>query len=158
MLTQAAGIGGGPIINICLIIGLGYETKASMAITYIFLLGGSTASIYSNYGKKIGKTKRNAIDTNLVIMTLPMTVSGSIFGVLFIVNQALFNHFISELFITIAFTVLLTYLAYSSFKKFQDSRNVAKVDLATPLVISTEMEELTNAKSMDARLVEILKQ
>lgn len=85
-LTQAAGIGGGPIINICLIIGLGYETKASMAITYIFLLGGSTASIYSNYGKKIGTSNRNAIDTNLVIMTLPMTVSGSIFGVLLYCN------------------------------------------------------------------------
>lgn len=85
-LTQAAGIGGGPIINICLIIGLGYETKTSMAITYIFLLGGSTASIYTNYGKKVGKTSRNAIDTNLVIMTLPMTVSGSIFGVLSIVT------------------------------------------------------------------------
>lgn len=85
--TQAAGIGGGPIINICLIIGLGYETKTSMAITYIFLLGGSTASIYSNYGKKIGKSHRNAIDTNLVIMTLPMTVSGSIFGVLFYINS-----------------------------------------------------------------------
>ena len=81
-LTQAAGIGGGPIINICLIIGLGFETKASMAVTYIFLLGGSTASIYSNYGKKVGKTNRNAINTNLVIMTLPMTVSGSIFGVI----------------------------------------------------------------------------
>jgi uncharacterized membrane protein YfcA len=80
-VIQAAGIGGGPIINICLIIGLGYETKTSMAVTYIFLIGGSVASIYSNYGKKTPNKARNIIDTNLVIITLPMTVSGSIFGV-----------------------------------------------------------------------------
>jgi uncharacterized membrane protein YfcA len=78
---KAAGIGGGPIINICLIVGLGYETKTSMAITYVFLIGGSLASIYSNYGKKTDDQSKNIIDTNLVIITLPMTVSGSIFGV-----------------------------------------------------------------------------
>ena len=81
-LIKAAGIGGGPIINICLIIGLGIETKTSMAITYIFLIGGSVASIRSNYGKKTPDKSKNLIDTNLVIITLPLTVSGSIFGVL----------------------------------------------------------------------------
>lgn len=79
--TEAAGIGGGPIINICLIIGLGYETKTSMAITYVFLIGGSIASIYSNYGKKTPNKRKNVIDANLVLMTLPMTASGSICGV-----------------------------------------------------------------------------
>lgn len=62
-------------------LGLGYETKESMAITYIFLIGGSVASMYSNYGQRTKDQVKNVIDSNLVIITLPMTVSGSIFGV-----------------------------------------------------------------------------
>lgn len=33
-------------------IGLGYNAQDSITITYIFLFGGSLASIYSSYGKK----------------------------------------------------------------------------------------------------------
>jgi uncharacterized membrane protein YfcA len=62
-------------------LGLGYDAKTSMAITYIFLIGGSLASVYSNYGKKNQDGSKNIIDYNLIIITLPMTVSGSIFGV-----------------------------------------------------------------------------
>ena len=53
-----------------------------MAVTYIFLIGGSVASIVSNYGKKAPDHSKNLIDTNLVTITLPLTVSGSIFGVI----------------------------------------------------------------------------
>lgn len=61
--------------------GLGYNAKDSMAITYIFLLGGSVASIYSNYGKKNLEKTKNVVDENLIMITLPMTVSGSVVGV-----------------------------------------------------------------------------
>ena len=64
-------------------LGLGYETKASMAVTYVFLIGGSVASICSNYGIRSKDGTKNLIDYNLVMITLPMTVSGSIFGVTF---------------------------------------------------------------------------
>lgn len=80
-MIKAAGIGGGPILNISLMIGLGYDTKDSMAITYIFLLGGTVASIYSNYGKRNKEDTKNVIDESLVVITLPMTVAGSITGV-----------------------------------------------------------------------------
>jgi hypothetical protein len=52
-----------------------------MAITYIFLIGGSVASMYSNFGKLTKDKSKLLIDYNLVMITLPMTVSGSIFGV-----------------------------------------------------------------------------
>lgn len=62
-------------------LGLGYNAKDSMAITYIFLLGGSVASIYSNFGKKNKEQTKNVVDENLIMITLPMTVSGSVVGV-----------------------------------------------------------------------------
>jgi hypothetical protein len=58
-----------------------------MAITYIILIGGSIASIYSNYGKKLATKSKYLIDSNLFIITLPMTVSGSIFGVKIIIAR-----------------------------------------------------------------------
>ena len=61
--------------------GFGYTASESMAITYIFLMGGALASIYSNYGKRNKSNTKNLIDENLVILTLPMTVSGSVIGV-----------------------------------------------------------------------------
>ena len=78
---QAAGLGGGPILNITLMMGMSYGTKESMAITYIFLLGGTVASMYSNFGKRNKANTKNLIDENLIILTLPMTVSGSVIGV-----------------------------------------------------------------------------
>jgi hypothetical protein len=39
------------VLNICLMIGAGYSTKSSMSITYVFLMGGATASIIKNFGR-----------------------------------------------------------------------------------------------------------
>ena len=44
-------------------------------------MGGSIASIYSNIGKRHKEDTKNIIDESLVIMSLPMTVSGSVVGV-----------------------------------------------------------------------------
>jgi uncharacterized membrane protein YfcA len=82
-LTESAGIGGGPIINICLMIGLGYTSKAAMDITYIFLMGGSIASVIQNLPKR-RPNGHLLIDYNLVMLTAPMITSGSIFGVHFL--------------------------------------------------------------------------
>jgi hypothetical protein len=40
------------------------------------------ASMYSNFGKRNKDNSKNLIDENLVILTLPMTVSGAVIGVL----------------------------------------------------------------------------
>ena len=62
-------------------LGLGYEAKDSMSVTYIFLMGGAFASIWKNKNKKNIKTGGPIIDYNLVMLTLPGAVSGSLFGV-----------------------------------------------------------------------------
>ena len=81
VLIKSAGIGGGPILNICLMLGLGYDTKNSMSITYVFLMGGAFASMWKSFDKKNPKTGGPIIDYDLVLLTLPAAVSGSLFGV-----------------------------------------------------------------------------
>lgn len=79
---KSAGIGGGPILNICLMLGFGYEAHDSMYITYLFLIGGASASIWKNKDKKNPKTGTPLMDYNLIMITLPMSVTGSLFGVI----------------------------------------------------------------------------
>jgi len=111
-ISQSAGIGGGPILNICLMVGFQYSAKKSMSITYIFLMGGALASILKNIKKKNPKTDGPLMDYNLIMITLPMAVAGSISG-------TMFNHLISEFVITILFTILLGYLSYNTFNKLR---------------------------------------
>ena len=66
-------------------IGMGYEAKESMSITYIFLMGGAFASMWVNFQKKNPRNGGPLMDYNLIIVTLPMAVSGSLCGVLTVV-------------------------------------------------------------------------
>ncbi len=77
---QSAGSGGGIIINVLLIIGLGYNTKDSVFISYIILMGGGLASTLASFKKKLSSGK-SIIDYDLIMTTLPMIMSGAIFGV-----------------------------------------------------------------------------
>jgi hypothetical protein len=63
-------------------LGLGFDVKDSMSITYIFLMGGAFASIWKNKNKKNSKTGNPLMDYNLILLTLPGTISGSLFGVI----------------------------------------------------------------------------
>ena len=64
-------------------IGLGKEAKDSMSITYIFLMGGAFASMFTNVKIKNPKTGGPIMDYSLIMITLPMAACGSIFGVNF---------------------------------------------------------------------------
>lgn len=55
-----------------------------MSITYVFLMGGSIASIIKNYGKLQKEHSTFVVDYNLIMITLPMIASGSLFGVRFV--------------------------------------------------------------------------
>jgi len=52
-----------------------------MSITYILLMGGSFAAMCVNYKKK-NERGYPIMDYSLILMTLPMLTSGSIYGVL----------------------------------------------------------------------------
>lgn len=62
---------------------------------------------------------------DLIMITLPMAATGSIFGVTFPHIQTLTNHFISEFTITILFTVVLGYISYNTYQKLKTYSNIA---------------------------------
>lgn len=53
-----------------------------MSITYLFLMGGALASMVKNYGKFKPNTRSFIVDYDMIIVTLPMSASGSLFGVI----------------------------------------------------------------------------
>lgn len=75
-------MGGGPLVNIFLMLSMGYPTKLSISVTYIFLIGGSVASIWKNAAKKNPKTNRSFVILDLILLTVPTMSSGSLFGVI----------------------------------------------------------------------------
>lgn len=62
-------------------LGFGMSAKDSMCITYIFLMGGSISSIISNFKKVHPTENRFVMDYNLILITMPMSASGALFGV-----------------------------------------------------------------------------
>ena len=61
-------------------IGLHMSARQSMEISYIFLMGGSLGPIILNSMKK-NKNGYPIMNYTLIVMTLPLIMSGSIFGV-----------------------------------------------------------------------------
>jgi len=70
----------GGILNSFLILGLNISLKQSINITYIFLTGGGLASALISLPKK-NSLGRRLIDYDLMMHTMPMMMSGVIFGV-----------------------------------------------------------------------------
>lgn len=62
-------------------VGGHYSTKQSMSITYVFMMGGAVASMIKNYHKLRPDIHTLLVDYNVIIVTLPMVASGSLFGV-----------------------------------------------------------------------------
>jgi hypothetical protein len=61
-------------------VGFGYSAKQSVIAAYTFLIGTALAATLIDCRKRSLKGKR-LLNYDLVMITLPMTASGSIFGV-----------------------------------------------------------------------------
>ena len=62
-------------------ISMGYNVKLGISVTYIFLIGGSLASMWRNAVKKNPKTGRSYVNLNLIFLTIPTMTSGALLGV-----------------------------------------------------------------------------
>jgi hypothetical protein len=58
------------------------NSQRTISITYLFLIGGSIASIWKNSTKKNPETNLIYLNVDLILITLPMMNVGSIIGVL----------------------------------------------------------------------------
>lgn len=74
------GIGGTNLIIILLNIGFDSDLKTCIVLTYIFLMGGGLAATVIG-ARKFNEKGKRCIDYDLVLLTLPMVTSGTIFGV-----------------------------------------------------------------------------
>jgi hypothetical protein len=61
---------------------MNYTAKQSITISYIVLMGGGLAATLTGF-KKFTASGKRYIDYDLVLLTLPMMMSGAIVGVLF---------------------------------------------------------------------------
>jgi hypothetical protein len=66
-------------------VSMGYDAKLSISVTYLFLIGGSIASIWKNSNSKDKKTGKSLVNMDLILLTIPTMSSGSLFGVIIIV-------------------------------------------------------------------------
>lgn len=75
-------MGGGNIITIILMIGLKVGMKEAIQLTYIFIFGGSIATLVKTITKKNPNTGGPLLDYNLIMISMPMVAIGSMFGVI----------------------------------------------------------------------------
>lgn len=59
-----------------------YPSKMSISLTYIFLIGGSLASIWKNSTKLNPVTQKTYVNLDIVLITLPVMNSGAMLGVI----------------------------------------------------------------------------
>jgi hypothetical protein len=64
-----------------------YDTKTSIALTYVFLIGGSVASLWNNSKKINSKTGRTFVNYDIIILTIPIMNSGAMLGVKILLNS-----------------------------------------------------------------------
>ncbi|CAD8112076.1 unnamed protein product [Paramecium primaurelia] len=80
-LSQAGGIGGGPIISPVMMVLLGCPSKKAIWNTYIMLLGGSLGNFLRLGKERTANGSAPLINYQLVQITLPLLLAGAILGV-----------------------------------------------------------------------------
>ncbi|KAM3140371.1 hypothetical protein pb186bvf_007531 [Paramecium bursaria] len=80
-LSQAGGIGGGPIISPVMMILLSLPSKNAIWNTYIMLLGGSLGNFLRLGKEKTASGSAPLINYQLVLITIPLLLAGAVFGV-----------------------------------------------------------------------------
>lgn len=69
-----------------LMMGFDYKAKVSIALTFLFLAGGSLASIYKVSQRRNPQTGKTNVKLDLILLNLPCLSSGALFGVYIVVN------------------------------------------------------------------------
>jgi len=122
---------GGIILNPILQYFFIYSAKKSITICYIIILFGSVGNLFNLY-KETLPNGVPIIYYDLIIITLPLMLSGAIYGVSI-------NLMLPDLFIGIILSIILCYSFYMTFKKFKSQRKLEKDQNLIKLVKKPEI-------------------
>lgn len=64
-----------------LMMSMNYDAKVSISLTFLFLAGGSIGTMWKNSQRINPKTGKTFIKLDLILLTLPCQLSGTLFGV-----------------------------------------------------------------------------
>ena len=118
-LASAAGIGGGIIVLPSLIYFFGYSLKHSISICFVTIFAGSIGIFLKRVNERYPSNDPEGVPQiyyNLVIITMPIMLTGAVFGVL--VNRVLPDLIIAALFVF----VLVTQSLKKTWKKFKNEK------------------------------------
>ncbi len=102
-------MGGGPVITICLQIFFKLDIKTAVKYTYLLMFGGGIASSIVNFWKK-DREGFPLVNYELVLLTLPTIVAGSLLGVYI-------NNILPEACILGLMIMFLAFISHRTYRK-----------------------------------------
>eukprot|EP01017_Pseudomicrothorax_dubius_P030999 TRINITY_DN3912_c0_g3_i1.p1 TRINITY_DN3912_c0_g3~~TRINITY_DN3912_c0_g3_i1.p1 ORF type:complete len:461 (+),score=61.01 TRINITY_DN3912_c0_g3_i1:129-1511(+) len=102
-LSNAGGLGGGPIISPILIIFFEYRASIAVMIAYVPIFGGSLGNFLFTGLTRNPTTGRRIVNFELVTLCLPLLLMGTLIG-------AKLNRFLPELAILLTLVILISVL------------------------------------------------
>eukprot|EP00804_Cyclotella_cryptica_P022996 CCRYP_015002-RA/>CCRYP_015002-RA protein AED:0.01 eAED:0.01 QI:351/1/1/1/1/1/2/625/428 len=110
ILASGGGIGGGGMLVPIYILVMGFLPKHAIPLSNVTVFGGAIANMVINVKKRHPGADRPLIDWDLVLVMQPPTLFGVLVG-------ANLNKVLPEKVVSVMLVILLTFTAYSTFKK-----------------------------------------
>eukprot|EP00804_Cyclotella_cryptica_P022976 CCRYP_014995-RB/>CCRYP_014995-RB protein AED:0.21 eAED:0.21 QI:76/1/1/1/1/1/3/81/595 len=122
ILAAGGGIGGGGMLVPIYILVMGFLPKHAIPLSNVTVFGGAVANTVINVRKRHPDADRPLIDWDLILVMEPPTLFGALLG-------ANLNKILSETVIAVMLVILLTFTAYSTFKKALKMYRLETVEL-----------------------------
>ncbi|KAL7480515.1 hypothetical protein ACHAW6_006205 [Cyclotella cf. meneghiniana] len=110
ILASGGGIGGGGMLVPIYILVMGFLPKHAIPLSNVTVFGGAIANMFVNVKKRHPGADRPLIDWELVLAMQPPCLFGVLIG-------ANLNKVLPEKVVAVMLVILLTFTAYSTFKK-----------------------------------------
>lgn len=157
LLAAGAGVGGGGILVPIYALVLKFPVKYAIPLTSATVFGGAITNNLVNWRKKHpGCVERPLIDWDLMLTLEPMTIAGTLLGVVL-------NSILPDIVILVSMVVLLGTTAYTTFVKAnslyqKESQAMRKTDIVNeeqPLLVHKDSEKSSKGEpaSVEERMM-----
>ena len=110
MFAAGGGIGGGGILVPIYTLVLKFTPKYAIPLSNVSVFGGAVANVLLNLRKRHPDADRPLVDWDLILVMLPLTLSGALIG-------ALINKILPEWLLTSLLVIVLGFTTYRTLKK-----------------------------------------